>query len=267
MRYRPRNRRFDRRSRVRFEASAAPARRSGVAVVAVSPQARRVILTGMSLVLAAVTLTWFFGDTFRVKAVVVRGNDNVPATQVRGVSGLDGQHPLFINATAAAQAVSKLPGVSGVNVQCGWLGECVVTVRPSPPLAVYRTSSGLGDVWVDAMGKVQKVTGDIGARLSIRVEDGPAPAIGSPLDKRLMRAMTELGELQPDVAMYLYSDQFGIMFSDERGVRVRLGLAERDGAMQQKLALAQQLRGQLAERGIAPRVIDVRFIDAPFYIR
>lgn len=267
MRYKPRNRKFDRRSRVRFEASAAPARRAGAPLVDVSPQARRVMLIGMSLIVIVVAIAWFFGDTFRVKSVVVQGNDNVPSTQVRGVSGLDGQHPLFINATAAAQTVSKLPGVSGVNVRCGWSGECVVTIRPSPPLAVYRTATGLGDVWVDAMGKVQKVTGDIEARLSIRVEDGPAPAIGSPLDKRLMRAMSELGALQPLVAMYLYSDQFGIMFSDERGVRVRLGLSERDGAIQQKLALAQQLRDQLAERGITPRVVDVRYIDAPFYIR
>lgn len=268
MKYKPKNRKFEQRERVRFSsmAGATTTERSVRRQAVVSPGARRVLLAGLPILAMAALLAWFFGDAFRIKKIEVAGNDNVPTATIQGVSGLIGQHPLFLNASEAARQVNNLPGVGGAQVQCGWSGACAITILPAQPLAVWR-AGGQGDVWTDTEGKIQRVTGEINAPLVVRVEDGQPPAQGTMLDERLSRALKELQSVQPAINTYLYSAQYGMMFTDEKGTRIRIGASEKDGAVQEKLKLAAQLRGQLAAQKITPKVIDVRFVDAPVYTK
>lgn len=270
MSYKPKNRKFEQRERTRFSAMASANSKRSVrreAQALVSPGARRFLLMALPLAIIALALAWFFGDAFRINKIEVIGNDNVPTDTIRGVSGLMGQHPLSINAGAAAKTVSDLPGVGGAQVQCGWGKACAITILPAEPMAVWRASGGQGDVWTDTEGKVQRVTGQISAPLVVKVEEGAPPTLGTLMDAGLARALKELQAAQPGITTYLYTAQYGVMFTDERGTRIRVGTSEREGAVKDKLALAAQLRGQLAAQKVTPKVIDVRFANAPFYTK
>jgi cell division septal protein FtsQ len=228
------------------------------------------------MALAVLLVAWFMGDDFRIQAVQVQNNHGVPVSQIVGASGLVGEHAMLTDLDAAARRVDDLPGVDAVRVTCVWPANCVILVQASQALAIWQiavraeahgAANGSAKVWVDRQGKVQRALGDIPAQLTVNVEDGELPVIGVSLDARLLRGLSELQALLPQVTRYSYSGQYGLMFTDQRGWRVRLGVSEREGAMSQKLQVMRQLSAQLVAKRITPKVLDVRFVTAPYYVK
>jgi hypothetical protein len=227
-----------------------------------------VLIGGIVLALAA----WFMGDDFRIHDIRVQNNQGVPVAQIVGTSGLDGEHMLLVDLDVAAQRVDELPGVDAVRISCTWHAGCDILVQASQALALWqfaadKATSGAPMVWVDRQGKVQRALEDVPSQLNVHVEDGDLPAIGTPLDERLLRGLRELLALQPGTTHYTYSAQYGLMYTDSRGWRVRLGVAEHGGAMEEKLNMVKLLSDQLAAQKVLPKVIDVRFVNAPYYVK
>lgn len=209
---------------------------------------------------------WYSGESWRIGEIAVQNNTGVPVEAIIGASGLQGEHFHFADLDAAAKAVDDLPGVEAAMVTCRWEWRttCTITIQPARPMALWQSQSG--NVWNDFEGRVQVARENMPAKLFIRVEDGALPALGSRLDPRLLRALNELIAAQPDVTRYSYSSQFGLVWINDRKWRVRLGDAPYDGAMSDKLRLARALQKQLMDKGIEARVLDVRFVEAPYYI-
>jgi cell division septal protein FtsQ len=209
------------------------------------------------------------GDAFRIRDIQVTNNTGVPMEQILGASGLQGEHYQFADLEAAAKRIDDLPGVEAAQVNCEWnmTTRCVIVVQPAQPLAIWLAPNG--NVWTDYEGKVQRAPDQMAAKLTIKVEDGEPPTVGVPLDERMLRALNELvaETNQRPLARILYSSRFGFMMTNERSRLVRLGASEREGAMRQKLQTAKALDDQLMAQNISPKVIDVRFANAPYYIK
>jgi len=99
------------------------------------------------------------------------------------------------------------------------------------------------------------------------VEDGTPPALDKPIDSQLLRAVNELIALQPDVTRYVYSSEYGLIWKASDKLQIRLGVASYDGAMSDKLKLVRALRQQLIAQDVNVSVLDVRFPEAPYYIK
>jgi cell division septal protein FtsQ len=221
--------------------------------------------TAAAIVGAALLFAWYSGPTWRVANVRVVNNAAIPGEQIIGVSALQGEHYQFVDLAAAAARVDDLPGVDAAQVTCRWWGsaECTIAVQPAQPLALWESAEG--DVWTDYDGKVQRALGKLEARLRLRVESGTPPSLGADVDESLLRALREIVTLPAGPVKLSWSEEFGLMYESADGVLVRLGGAERTGAVREKMALAQSLAATLAGRGIRPRVIDVRQLEAPYY--
>lgn len=222
-------------------------------------------VTGVACVAAAAA--WFTGPTWRVADVRVVNNGVIPGEQIIGVSALQDELFQFIDLQAAAARIDDLPGIDAVDVTCRWWGgvECTIAVLPAEPLALWESAEG--DVWADYEGRVQRALGPLDARLRLRVESGSPPPLGADVDEPLLRALQEIVELPAAPTGLSWSDEYGLMYDEADGTRVRLGVAERPGAIREKVTLARSLAERLASRGERPRVIDVRFPEAPYYSR
>ncbi len=256
------------RARTRFDVTATE--RS--ALPRALPRVPRLLALGVPLAIAlAAGAVWYGGPAWRVNEIDVIKNDAVPREQIIGASGLQNEHFHFVDLAAAAKRIDDLPGVEAAQVTCEWHGsaQCVIAIQPAKPLAIWLAAAG--NVWTDYEGKVQRAPGQMAAKYTIRVEDGEVPPIGVPLDPRLLRALIDLEslpvEMRGTAGRLAFSQEFGLMFDNAQGARVRLGLADRDGAMLEKARLAQVLAEQLSAKGITPRIIDVRFARAPYYIK
>lgn len=245
----------------RFAKSAPVRRRSSLRVR--FPRER---LAAALVALAAIFVgIWYFGPTWRIGSIEVVNNTGIPGEQIIGASGLQGQHYQFADLDAAARRVDELPGVDAADVTCRWFGsvKCIIAVLPARPLAVWKSPAG--SIWSDYEGKVQRTGGPIDASLHIAVESGEPPALGADLDAMLLRALVEVAQIQPPLVRLTWSEEYGLMYDAADGTRIRLGVAESDGAIQSKLTLARALDASLKARGVRPRVIDVRMPEAPYY--
>lgn len=255
------------RARTRFDVALAQRaqRRRRVALLGVVRGrviALLIVLGGVGMV-----ALWYAGDDWRIHDIQVRNNAGVPTEAIIGASALQGEHFHFVDLDAAAQAVDDLPGVEAAMITCrwAWRAACTIAIQPARAMAVWIGPQG--EVWNDFEGKVQSASSSVVAPLTIRVEDGELPLPGERLDPRLLRALNELLAAQPNVKRYSYSPQYGLIWVNQQKWRVRLGDAPYDGAMSDKLRLARALQRQLSERGVAVKELDVRFVDAPYYVR
>ena len=265
MRYNPqKNRRSS--NRTRFDvATAERAQRAVVRVPVIKPALVAVLALA---ILAMLGVAWYNGPAWRVSEISVTNNEGIPMEQIIGASGLQNEHYQFVNLTEAAQRIDDLPGVDAAQVTCMWrwtATTCQIAVQPAQPLAIWTSTRG--NVWTDFEGKVQRAPDQLAARLSIRVEDGEAPLIGVPLDAPMLTALTDLSTVQPAVRKLLYSQEFGLMYDDERGARIRLGAGLHEGEILDKMRMAQILTTQLTQQGVQARIIDVRHPAAPYYIK
>jgi len=83
------------------------------------------------------------------------------------------------------------------------------------------------------------------------------------LDEHVRVALTELWTAGVDVSSLLYYvPDRGFIFTDERGWHVILGQGP---GMDRRLQVLEWLVADLEARGLVPRLVDVRFSDAPYY--
>jgi cell division septal protein FtsQ len=262
MKYNPQR---HRRAKTRFDvATAQRAQRQSSRL----PRVRvAVVVVALLLALAAAGVRWFTGDDWRINIMDVQNNTGVPVEAVIGASGLQGEHFQFADLNRAAKAVDDLPGVEAAQVTCQWewRAACMILIQPARALAFWESQRG--KAWNDYEGKVQQTLDPVPAKLTIFIEEGEPPTLSEKLNPRLLRALNELATAQPVVTRYEYSSRYGLIYINEDNWRVRLGVAEYDGAMSDKLRLARALHAQLKRQGIQPQVLDVRFVGAPYYIK
>lgn len=229
---------------------------------------RRAVLVLALAGLVWLVWQWFWGESWRVKEIAVVGSSSLPTEAVIAASGLYGKHFLQVDPQRAAEAVRSLRGVTYAEVQCTWEWRvwCRIKVYLSEPLALIEGARG--KVWSDREGNIHAVGAEMPeVKLRLNAEAEALPEPGSQLGRALVRALNELADLPPEDGFYAYSSRYGLVWVTGEGWRVRLGKAEYDGAMRDKLALAAQIRQRLRDRGESPTVIDVRFVEAPYFVR
>lgn len=226
-----------------------------------------IVVLAVLIASVAVGVRWFIGADWRIGDIQVQNNTGVPVEAIIGASGLQGEHFQFADLDKASKSVDELPGVEAVQITCRWEWRalCLITIQPARAMAVWQSQRG--DVWNDYEGKVQRALDLVRAKLIIQIEEGAPPLTNERLDPRFLRALNELLVLQPSVTRYSYSPQFGLIWVNEQKWRVRLGDAPYAGAMSDKLKLARALRQQLVKQDVKVRELDVRFVEAPYYIQ
>lgn len=263
MRYNPQK---HRKSKTRFDV--AMTQRANRKAASRLPRVSGGVVAGvLALALAAGGVAWFFGGDWRVDQIDVQNNTGVPVEAVIAASSLQGEHYMFIDLDKAAKQIDDLPGVEAARVTCQWSmkASCSVLIQPARAMALWE--SGRGNVWNDYEGRVQQATEGMQTKVRILIEDGTPPALDKPINPQLLRAVNELIALQPEVTRYVYSNEYGLIWKAGDDLQVRLGVAGYDGAMSDKLKMARALRQQLAAQKVNVSTLDVRFPEAPYYIK
>jgi hypothetical protein len=62
--------------------------------------------------------------------------------------------------------------------------------------------------------------------------------------------------------VFTYAPERGLTFSEDAGVRVVLGAGP---GIASRMRTAERLLDTLRSRGLTPRFVDVRFLEAPYY--
>jgi hypothetical protein len=205
---------------------------------------------------------------FYVYEAKVLGSDRVAPDDLFDASGLDGLHVLWVDPAKAEEKISRaFPTLRRAEVVCGLPAKCTFTVMQREPEIVWREvgdAESVGKVWwIDAEGVVFPVDGTFPGRFEVR---GPLPRDADEDDRlqdRIRVALAELLAAETDVSkLFYYIPGRGLVFTDARGGRIVLG--EGTGVAE-RLRVLNSLVDSLEARGLTPRVVDVRFPQAPYY--
>jgi cell division septal protein FtsQ len=213
------------------------------------------------LVLVLVGAPWLvLSDGFYVYEAETMGAQRLTSEEVLAASGLVGRHVLTVRPDAIeASLLGALPTLKSARVSCRITGRCRIAVEERQPIAVWEEDGAA--YWVDEEGLTFPFDGTWSALLHV---SGPMPrGEDGRLDGEIRSALTELASagLQGDTVVR-YTLQHGLVLADSQGRMVVLGTG---GGMAGKLEIVERLMAQLAERGLEPRFVDVRFPSAPYF--
>ena len=227
------------------------------------------------LVAAAAAALWLtLDDRFYIYHADVVGAARVSPDDIFRASGLPGFHILWVRAVEVEdRLLAAQPSIESAQVVCRLQlqslassaespTKCTITVVERQPRMLWDDDGQLW--WIDAEGVIFSADGDVEEMLSegwlIR---GPLPqGEDGQLDQRVRVALTELWATGVDMSLLYYVPGRGLVFTDERGWRVIVGQGP---GMERRLQVMERLVADLETRGLAPRFVDVRFANAPYY--
>lgn len=219
--------------------------------------------------------------TFRVSAAEISGLRRVSERDVNLVLGVV-DTPIFILQADVMEKnlLAAFPELSRATVQLAWPNKVFVAVTERVPVLAW--TAGGQTVWVDAQGMSFPVRGEssespLGDAASlVAVEaDGPPPAPSGDFSAEvsawshpfmsvdLVSAVLLVHGFAPQGVTLLYDLEHGLGWRDPQGWQVYFGTDGSD--MGQRLQVYQALVAELAAQQIAPALISVEHLHAPFY--
>ncbi len=215
---------------------------------------------GVAALLLLVLWLWLDGNWYvTAERLQVEGANPARVAEIIRASGLLGRHILWVDAGAAAGQVSALPAVRSVRVERHlYPAGCRLLIEERKP--VLRWEDGMGGRWW--------LSAD-GVRFH-PVDERPLPILTGPLPEEqgrrveIIRSVQALLAVKPEIARLEYNARYGLIWNDEEGREVVLGLGGGE-AMARRLEVYRALVADLDRRGVFPLAIDVRFPAAPVY--
>jgi cell division septal protein FtsQ len=225
---------------------------------------RTTIIAVLLLFAMGAALFVSLGDVFYVTRLSIVGNTRTPAQEIAQISEIGGKHILWINQAAAAERVANgIPSIKSARVECQLPGKCVIRVQEREPRVVWQFGGAVTWVADDGLAFAARVTkGDDLNLVSIEAPQGPALLPGKAADPRMITAVLAVTRALPKVRHYRYTPEHGLEFESADGFSVYLGLGEN---MADRAMLWQAAEDELAQQGITPRFVDLRFPTAPYF--
>ena len=217
--------------------------------------------------LAAMFFMWSDSDLL-VSAVDLRGAQRLDAAAVEAVIKVVGSS-IFSIETDSIYALlrQQFPELQSVNVSVGFPAKVIVRVEERAPVLAWE-QAGL-TVWVDAAGVSFISQGNDESLIQVTALEAP-PTLGGEnyaqhqlIRSEMVRAIQDLSRIAPQGAPLIYDPRLGFGWTDPGGWQAFFG---QDGQnMTQRLAVYLAILSELSSRNLAPTLISVAQLHAPYY--
>ena len=201
-----------------------------------------------------------------VQQVRIEGTRSLDQASLVEISGLEGESMLTLSSEGAIRRLTTIPAIRGVNIQRSWPNDVVVTIEERVPVAYWSVAGH--DYPVDVEGVL----------LSGGAPDGAAPRI---IDVNPGRVLAPGDKVQPDAIAFArriqaesprfldasvveleYEAGIGVTAVFDGGTRVTFG---DERSYEYKIAVLSALLDDLANQGVQPTAVDLRFGERVTY--
>ncbi len=220
-------------------------------------------LAALLLAASAGLMIWFFTDMrFYVFEADVQGTALIDPAQVYGASDLDGYSVFYVDRGAVADRIrSGVAGFEQVHVECELPNLLLIRIEEGNGRFLWQTA-GMSYV-LDGVGRVlQPDDGSHGPLITVRDTDDLSVEPSDKVDIVALRTAEGLHRLLPEVNTFLYSRDRGIGVQDARGWQIWFG---DDQSLPKKVATMHSVLQRIARNGETVRLIDLRFVETPYY--
>lgn len=216
---------------------------------------------------------------FHVQQPVMIGFERVSATDLEAALLLNGEPIYALNPREiTSQIQSAFPELTNIEVHVNFPANVIISVTERVPVIAWEYAEST--LWVDAEGYLFPPRGDIIVPLTIVAEDAP-PLLQLPIPEtsfankeeiitepnrvktEVLLAAQKLSEHLGTGAVIVYSGTQGLGWSDPRGWKVYIGSTLNN--LDVKVKVYRTLVDRLIAEGTQPSLINLEFLDAPYY--
>jgi hypothetical protein len=204
----------------------------------------------------------------RIHEITVTGNALVPTEEVLAALPVEGENLFFIKRARLERQLRALPAIEQARLDLHLPNSIRVTVHERTPAVVWDT--GTRQLLADADGLVLRDVADSARVVEglpvVRAPNSPDVDPGGKLDPdavHVARALfPRLDHLGLGGSWLEYRPIAGVTIVDPTAVRVAIGFGEQLDA---KLTAYLAIRRQLDQAHAAAELVDLRFLDRPYY--
>jgi len=221
------------------------------------------LLSGPLVVSLLLGLIWITNaGIFHVNGIQVQGLKRFTEGEISQAINIKGSSIFFINPERIKQDLQlTYPGLSEVEVTVAWPATVSISLEERYPVLAWNWDGHVR--WVDDNG-VAFEPHDEGLDV-IQVKSAMLPPTVDDrfVDPRIVRTVNALANYLPENVDMVYDPAHGLGWNDPRGWVVYFGFNDDDAT--QKMILYQSLVEYLEGKRIAPAIINVEFLDAPYF--
>lgn len=219
--------------------------------------ARLVLVT--ALIMGLAVSLWVLLDLPQLRVAAtstqVGGNQRIASGDIFAASQIDGRSIFLVQARQIEARVAALPGISSAAVHVRLPNQILIDVQEHAPLVAWQDATGT--LWLTADG-VEVPTQGEPPPLTLNDRTGLGPEEGQSIRQAVLGNLVELRAARPDLIDLYYGALEGLYFRTPQGWTVYLG---ENSSLAAKLKLLDATQRQLAEQGVQPEVIDLRFSE------
>jgi cell division septal protein FtsQ len=185
--------------------------------------------------------------------VLVRGNQRASTDEIYAASSLEGTNVFRVRAESTAERISEVPGIASAQIHLRLPARVIIDVEELRPLAIVQTITET--LWVGADGSGIQQAGEPPDIVLVEESGAVRDASGTLLPE-IIEGLEAIRAQRPELTEIHYGALEGLYLRAPEGYTIYLGAG---GAMARKLALLEATQQQIAENGLHPQVVDLRF--------
>jgi len=230
-----------------------------------------------------VLLTLWNSSIFQVTGAQVSGNLRLTEADINSVLQIIGE-PIFSTVPEKIEQdlIHDYPDIASVDVKISLPNQVMVNITERILVIAWQSKDGSVN-WIDAQGYKFPARGQAENLVTVSADGEPPTyyveatdptntsdtALASAttpivfIQPSMIKTITDLISIAPQGVTITYDSSYGLGWDDPRGWKVYLGDNTQDVSM--KLTVYQAIIDKLTQEGVQPKMINVEYLDAPFY--
>ena len=199
---------------------------------------------------------------FQVKDVQMQGLERFSEGEISHAINITGSSIFFINPGRIKRDLQlTYPGLSEVDVKVTWPSIVSISLEERKPILAWNWDGHVR--WVDENGVAFEPHDDGIDVVQVKSEILPPTVDDRFVDPRIVRTVAALSDYLPEKVDMIFDTRHGLGWRDSRGWVVYFGFNDDDAA--NKMIVYQSMVEYLEGKGISPAIINVEFLDAPYF--
>ena len=212
------------------------------------------ILVGLILISQA--------SRFKISEIEVEGLERYAEGQIAQAINITGSTIFFVNPDRIKKDLElTYPGLSDIEVKVTWPASVSISLLERYPVLAWNWDGHVR--WVDKNGVAFEPLDEGLDVVQIKSPVLPPTIQDRFVDPRIVEMVKALAPFIPQGSDLIYDQTHGLGWEDARGWIVYFGFNDDDA--DQKMIVYQALVDYLENRRITPRLINVEFVNSPYF--
>jgi hypothetical protein len=221
------------------------------------------VLSGVIAISLLVGLILFTkSGFFKVTDIQMQGLERFTEGEIAQAINITGSSIFFINPERVKRDLQQTyPALSEIEIQVGWPASVSISLIERYPVLAWNWDGHVR--WVDKNGVAFEPLDEGLDVIQINSALLPPTVHDRFVDPRLVENVAALVGYIPEKVDLIYDPVHGLGWEDARGWIVYFGFNDDD--TEQKMNVYQSLVDYLVNKNITPGMINVEFIDSPYF--